>query len=350
LYDDNEILSFGYVQINGISNNKVSLTFFGNNADWYSQIKDFKLTDIDLSDIDHAWSEANIVGSWSNNWDDGYIYPAVDYGLMQSLAITEVYHWFPAVFLRYLLRAGFEQKGFKIGGSLLNEDFFNKVIIPFSKQDFVNGANLIENEGTAYKSNQTISTSSETKIDWASKNDNNGGWDVATNDRFTAGADGVYEAEFTVFNISTALIVSNSLEIRIKINGTDEETINVPNYSGAAHTFKRSYNLSNTDYIEWYVYHTRGGNEILSFVSSVQYQNKVYPDSTIIMQYTLPDMEFSELLKWVSFTFGVVYTYNSYSKTIEFNLFKDIPFNTPLDWTEKLIEITNYDYSTPTGS
>lgn len=341
LLNENEVLSFGYFQINEISEMKVSLTFYGNNSDWFSQIKDFKLSEIDLSDIDHVYSEANIVNSWPNSWDDGYIYPIIDYGRSFSTINTEVTDWYPAVFLRYIILKGLEDKNLKMDGDLLEDDFFNKVIIPFSKKDFILDSELIQNEGTATSGLQIINNTTETKVNWTAEQDENGGWDISTNDRFDANADGIYGVRFTVVAPLAAWFTGN-IVIRVKINGSQVEEVPL---GAATFTFDRSYDLNNSDYIEWFAYHSFGSNIGMSFGATVSYTNQVYEGATITMKYTVPEIEFSDLLRWVGFTFGIIYTYDSYSKTVSFNKFSEIPSNTQLDWTEKLIKITKYDFN-----
>ena len=126
-------------------NYKISVV--SGNADFFEDIKDLKLGDLDLSDYDHDWTRANIVASVGNDYTDGYIWPVIDwihtriwgstlYGFKWDGGVAS---WvincktmFPAMFVRTLISEIATQAGWNLTlASVMEADFFSKTMIPF---------------------------------------------------------------------------------------------------------------------------------------------------------------------------------------------------------------------------
>ena len=70
-----------------------------------SQIDGLKLSDLDLSDLNHTWSYADIIHSMANT--DGYIYALVDYssdGEAFPNESIELMKLFPSIYVHTLIR------------------------------------------------------------------------------------------------------------------------------------------------------------------------------------------------------------------------------------------------------
>ena len=75
----------GFLRLNSIekdtdsnlSGNKIvyKCTVSSKSADFYSEIKDKKLTDLDFSRYDHDYTHSNIESSWGHTSSDVYVYP-----------------------------------------------------------------------------------------------------------------------------------------------------------------------------------------------------------------------------------------------------------------------------------
>jgi hypothetical protein len=112
------------------------LQVFGNNADWFEDAKQKNLEEfIDLVDLNHFWTEANVLANRANLWADGFIYPNIDYGLWLNNATNDVqyYEFYIATYQKYIFKKIFSTIGLTIVSEWLDEttDIENEVL-PFS--------------------------------------------------------------------------------------------------------------------------------------------------------------------------------------------------------------------------
>ncbi len=106
-------------------------------------IADKKLVDLDMSNLDHVYTGANILASQSNI--AGYIYPVIDYGLLSvSTATVNTFDLFPAVFTKTLIDKIITQAGYTYSGSVFNDPVFQNEIIPFTNDKFTKNVNNID--------------------------------------------------------------------------------------------------------------------------------------------------------------------------------------------------------------
>jgi hypothetical protein len=76
----------GYFQLTNIVNdlnnhyNGLSLVIYTDNNDFYIVLAEQLIETLNITDLDHYWNESNIVGSWNNDFTNGYYYPLIDYG------------------------------------------------------------------------------------------------------------------------------------------------------------------------------------------------------------------------------------------------------------------------------
>lgn len=130
-------ISKGFVQLVKIdqAGRTATLSFYGTNTNPFVLLGSGSLRDLDLSDLDHDWTKANISASWSNT--EGYIYPCVDPGLWAAAsyqaADTTVTDWWPAVYQKTLIQRIFEGIGYKIGGPWLQEFSYTNAVIPVAR-------------------------------------------------------------------------------------------------------------------------------------------------------------------------------------------------------------------------
>lgn len=135
------------VNING-DQKEYEIALFGNLRNIFVDIDSLKLTDIDLSEYDHAFTKSRQKESWDtkiqkngadyvnfssgNPTGEGYVYPVIDYGYRQNQNEFEVQHLFPAVYLKEYIDKMFKRVGFTYTSDFFNSTFFKRLIIPFS--------------------------------------------------------------------------------------------------------------------------------------------------------------------------------------------------------------------------
>jgi len=108
-------LKRGFLQVM-IFQGQIRTNFFAGNTNWITLLGESLLSDLDLSDLDHAWTEANVTGSFANT--EGYIYPFMDIdgaitANLGTIAHTDLY---PAVFISTILTRIFQTITHKING------------------------------------------------------------------------------------------------------------------------------------------------------------------------------------------------------------------------------------------
>jgi len=135
----------GYLQLlevkklndNDLQGNNIqySVKISDNVINFYTDIKDKELTDLDLSDFDHILTRTNIEGSWTNTFEDTYTYPL----LFKQSNIYQTSDFKPAIFHKAYLLKIFEEAQYSVGGSFMNNTDYDKETIPFNRE-----ANVID--------------------------------------------------------------------------------------------------------------------------------------------------------------------------------------------------------------
>jgi len=103
----------------------------GGNYNFFELIEGVKLSQVDLSSLTHTWTIENILATETNTWENGYIYPVVDYGrgLGERKTVDDFY---PAVFVKYLIQKIATANGFRVKGrSWTMQLLENMLILPF---------------------------------------------------------------------------------------------------------------------------------------------------------------------------------------------------------------------------
>lgn len=133
---DGVIVVFGKASLEGVSD-FMEVSIIGGLADWVDDIRDKKLEDLDLSDLNHEQSPLNIHNRRFNDYTDHLVYPDIDYGLFTSFASDIPHHFLkPAVFGRTIFERIFTDAGWTISSNEINATTLSeKIILPYSKQE-----------------------------------------------------------------------------------------------------------------------------------------------------------------------------------------------------------------------
>ena len=110
------------------------------------------MSDIDLSDYNHEWTSFNITQSFTNT--EGYIYPVIDYGYYidaniddgTGQTVVDDITMYPAMFVSSLVNQIFTDIGWNVSGSLLSEERYQRMIQPFSAEDFAKPESQINSD------------------------------------------------------------------------------------------------------------------------------------------------------------------------------------------------------------
>ena len=341
LIDQGAVIAIGYIRYKVVEGKKIQCSFFADNTEWFNLIKDKKMSDLDLSDYNHEWTSFNITQSFTNT--EGYIYPVIDYGYYidanidngTGQTVVDDITMYPAMFVSSLVNQIFTDIGWNVSGSLLSEERYQRMIQPFSAEDFakpesqINSDSIIVDDTTPLLISNSFTSSGS--VDWSGY-----GTDVnVTNE-------GVYNIQVNL-NYSWTTGTANQLIFRIRKNGTNIYSVQrdvVNNNTGEVILISNNELLSPTDDIDVFCEVAFAGNGLatiegtLNIISQADYVS----GSEIIMSSTMPDISQADFLKYIFFSFGVVPQPDNYSKTVSLDFFKEIEDNIPnaVDWSKKL--------------
>lgn len=97
-------------------------------VDFFTKIDNAELTDLDFTDLNHTYSAANVVASFSNTVTDGYVYP-LGGSLDNWYPLTECK---PAIYAKLYWDRIHSDAGFSYTWSTLSAAKFDKCIIPYN--------------------------------------------------------------------------------------------------------------------------------------------------------------------------------------------------------------------------
>lgn len=141
----------GYMHINKCIKNiygdydEYELVIYDDNVDLFTEMKKYKLTDIDFSELNHVWSHNNIVNSWTASWYNGYYYPLIDYGYdwdysnvngWDTKNMVKTYHLYPSTNVKYIIDKIFDFLDFTYKSDFFDSKYFKSLYIPFNKEEF----------------------------------------------------------------------------------------------------------------------------------------------------------------------------------------------------------------------
>lgn len=151
----------GYLQLTEIpirdEDVEYELVIIGKLANLFQDLGEKKLSEIDLSEFDHAWNLTNVANSWAtyiikngniyNNFvsgnpnGEGYVYPLIDNGL--STSNNEIEYeleksMYPAIYVKQIVDKIFSEAGYRYESNFFDSNLFKRLIVPFTGGVFSN--------------------------------------------------------------------------------------------------------------------------------------------------------------------------------------------------------------------
>jgi hypothetical protein len=155
IYDGGLMIFDGYLKLDRIIINKdltiqYECTAFSNIGEFFSEISNFKLNELNLSEYNHFYTRRNVVGSWDSHIvkfnneipfkkGEGYVYPYIDYKLGKGISNNRSVEFFrPAVYVKTILDKIFEKAGFTYQSNFFNTDYFKSLttVFPLNNQKY----------------------------------------------------------------------------------------------------------------------------------------------------------------------------------------------------------------------
>ena len=158
---DDAVQTSGYCQLLDIiieDQNKVyyNVNFYSSIGNFFNDIKLLYLANLDFSSLDHAWTQTNIVNSWTPTLGTGYVYPMIDNGLTNDYDNWQTTYFRPALFAKQIFDKIFSNAGWSYSSTFLNSTRFKSLIIPFS------GENLLLDNDSIYDRSYLVGASGNT--------------------------------------------------------------------------------------------------------------------------------------------------------------------------------------------
>lgn len=329
----------------------IQIEFYGSNSDWFEYFKGVKINTIDLSDYTHQYNPSSIIASFTNT--EGYIYPWLNYGAFLSLEQDDVNdyekvmdvgfrYWLPAVFLKTIIERAFSDSPFKLDNQIENDIIYQKAILPFTNSifgPFGDAANDLSMEYSISSILNLTTTPQKVIFDTPIEADDLGNYNPSTG-TYTIGQDGPYL--FVVGSLANP--IDNTVRFEFYKNGLPTGIIFEGDQVGPQVLVYQDEFIS-TETVEVYAY-TSSGVSNVSIADlfdnpralTVNPQGLYGLNSTVDLSVNLPDLSVADLLKWLIVSFGLIATYDIFTKTITIKPFSKVRDAKPSakDWSGKL--------------
>jgi hypothetical protein len=113
-------------------------------ADFFAKIRNKRMSEIDLSGLNHTLTRTAIKNSWNHNAADGYVYAMIDKGRddkpFNAWGATDLT---PCIYAKYIVDRIMTEAGYSYtSDSFFNSDEFKDRVVPFTKQPEISEATL----------------------------------------------------------------------------------------------------------------------------------------------------------------------------------------------------------------
>jgi hypothetical protein len=345
VYQNNIMISKGFVQINEYNKDSIDIAFYGDNVDVFELLRGLKLVNAgdDLYLLRHIYNAANVHASFTN--ESGYIYLPIDYGLFTTRAAMTIASGeiVPHIYIPDLMEAIFKGIGYKIMGTMLNRALYKKSVVAFTNERFGYSPEFVRDK-SFYVNNRTqaadsIASGATVQYNFKNKETNflgfpygNTLFDLAT-DQYTADTIVTitvtfkYDAAALINQYGTSKVAPTHY---IKKNGIVVAT----GVGGIAATHTTILNPGD---ILTFEIRNNDPSPLIFYAAARGNVSQEFADGTVIYPETLlPDMLQVDFVKWILFRFASVMTIDQFSKTVYFNQFNDLNNNSVDDWSDKI--------------
>lgn len=346
-----DVLRDGFAFVEEVDETHYTIQVLSGNFDLYNRISGKELQDLNLRDLDHRYTAANV--NARRNATTGICYPDINYGNQWDSGSGTSHQpfdkWRPAVYVRTLVERIIEQAGFTVNpdSPLFDIEEFNEMLLPqcgvfkrssnAERMNFEFNVDNYTNSGLAAQTRIQVSGFTGSSVYWNQSADELGSHVEAVKMEFTAS-----------FSINT---ISAPATYRVYApNGTQYQEFTATTTGSAAYVFKWIdsilYDPSPTDGFDLWAsngtanpYLVSSGKitaKAIEFVDALTLEaiqnNEQLRVSTLGGQAAvearglMPKMKQSELLKYVYASFGVIQTISEDGE-VTLNLINQVPIN-----------------------
>lgn len=123
--------SVGNSALYGRGSSGIKVLLLANNADWITRVKDLRLIDLDWTDTNRQFDDANVTAGWNASVDTGekVAFPLVKWKEWNTPGEVAKSEFTPAIFILDIINKIFNSVGYTIQSSFLNSDLFKSLVL-----------------------------------------------------------------------------------------------------------------------------------------------------------------------------------------------------------------------------
>jgi hypothetical protein len=387
-----DVIPQGNLRIIGAAKGVLKIVISSGNTDFFDLLTG-KLRDLDFSEYDHIWNQTNVVNSRLNT--NGYLYPIINYGNLANndgtiySSVTNPRQMRPAIYAKTTVKKIVESVGYtlidEIASDLVTNELYDKLLLPFSDDKFVHSQrfidakiaqNLVAQETASRVYDDPGGSGTDYWLGLGTVVSGNGSaWDGS---HFTANEIMTVDVDFAFDKIWSETFTGShkdggDYQLHAIQNGVDNVIARAQTRIGESDFVTGGgFGHFRTEFLDYHI-SAQGvvlqpGDKIYMNIGALYgcFQT-VFPNVTlkitrvndavvfgeeVQVESVLPDMTYSDFLKYISFLFCATIQADSLAKTVKIVPFSYIIQQMPYakDWSNKVtndsedidVEIGNY--------
>lgn len=336
LNSSGETVYKGYLRVSVVSDS-IDASFFSGNNNWFNMITG-EMLDLDLTQYDTIINEDNIISSWQNT--DGIIFPVINTGegvTQRSLPTFILDDFHPFIYVKNVINKIFTNSGLKLTGSLFSDPVYDRLIT--SNNGGVDPLELESRTVKVSKSDVQVINGVREVVEFNTEESvgTNSNWSSAQ-DRYTADVPMRIDATLTL-----SFAVADSLTIEILKNGTTNVgELEALTISSIVVNISDLF-LDTGDYID---VRATDNSAPFSSIGTGRFTITPISISKAFSNSLLPDKSQIDFVTDVFSLFNTVIDYDSFSKTVNVDLFKDVVRESEIDISQYVDPVTaRVDYT-----
>ncbi|WP_026462583.1 hypothetical protein [Adhaeribacter aquaticus] len=360
--DGVEVVPYGKGEL---LNGSFELDVYSGNRNFFNELGDKSIRDLDLSEFNHTWDYGTIKSNATNDtWQQGFVYDLYHRGKELNLNQVDCFSLYPSIFVRQVWEKVFSEAGFTYTG--FEHPMLDKMLLPLSE--------LFEFNEEYKKARQFRVTTNAARVHREGGNARNGNEKLKFNfvkNGYGVDANGGYQLNNFRYLVDTPRIMTFTAGVKVRINSLTgflkaslEIRVNGESIGSASFNNRGKINpldpngnasmfltvsteaklLKAGDIVEAYVKTEPDGNVIVADPDLWIYYDNTgtetpYFSGTVLGEFPqggrvelaqwLPDLSQKDFIKSIVQLFGLTFQTELFQDTIKINTFAQVVENIP---------------------
>lgn len=345
LYKDGNLLTRGFLVIQGENKTELDCFFASGNASWITSLTG-NLRELNWSDYDQDFTITNLASLRTST--TGMVFPLMDCGYNFKKGNTDfcvfdirdsandpqsfIYDFYPAFYLKSIIQEIATQKQIKITGNIFEDARFNQSVIPLPGIDRSLKDPVYMTDTDSYASDQYIASGATVTVTFGYESNSDGLLDLG-NGRIQN--DGISRN----FRIRIAFDFNGpfSGEVYLRKNGA---TVYTYTFTIASFLRYQVISLAAGDYLDVQVKNNGGSTQsITKKYFGYQLCGSWYEAGLkILAKDVVPNTKILDLLKYVVQAYNCIVSFDDFSRTIRLNKIDSVRKEDATDLTETVVD------------